>query len=222
MTRLGKPRLVDDCHKRMKRWLLNIAAALSLILLLLTLWLGVRTSQTDDHLIFTIGNRFFHMGSWSNFVAIQTTSPWPGHEPLVWIKKPSPNEVPVGPILFHHLVDPMPWYDSEFGVAFGRASERTYVGPDRQSRWDRSGNNNYVPNDDVESRETELMQSHWVLIPRTHLLVLFAICLVAWLIVRVRKRFVPRTKLPVCDACGSALEAGSERCPKCGKAIARE
>src|SRR2546421_9115352 len=176
----------------MKRPLFNFSASRSLVLLLLTLALWGRARHTDDHFIFTIGNRYFHPASWSHRVGVVTTSPWPGHEKFSWITRPSPNEIQVGPILFHHLVDSQPSYDKQLGITFGRAKERTYVGPDNQSRWDHSGNDGYVPNDDRDSHETELMTSRWCVVPLTHFLILFAILPAWWCVILVRKRMPQR------------------------------
>jgi ribosomal protein L40E len=211
----------DPGRRIMKRRLLNFAAALSLILFLLTLALSARVRQIDDHLIFTIGHRFFHLASWSQRIGVVTTSPWLGHEKFLWITKPSPNEIQVGPIFFHHLVDSQPSYDRQFGITFGRASERTYVGPNNQSRWDHSGNNGYVPNDDRESHETELMTSRWCMVPLTHIQLAFAIMPLWWCVVQVRKRMPQRPPKLICKSCGAALEPGAERCANCGSLAAQ-
>src|SRR2546423_6880118 len=205
----------------MKRRLLNFAAALSLVLLLLTLALWARGRQTDDHFIFTIGHRFFHLASWSERVGVTTTSPWLDHDKFLWITKPSPNERQLGRIFFHLLVDPQPNYDKQFGITFGRASERTYVGPDNKSHWDRTGNDGYVPNDDRDSHETDLMTSHWCMVPLMHFMILFAILPLWWCVAQMRKRIPQRPPKVICKSCGAVLGPGEEQCLKCGHIIAQ-
>ena len=194
----------------MKRRLLNLLTALSLLLAAAVAALWLRSGGDGDQLILTTGNRLWWVMSGRYGVHVSSVAAWPRPERPRWVTRNTNDRIPTVSV-----IDPMhEWH--RLGIHCNHGQVTTWLRPD--------GTPAPLAEYLIEAprggpgRESAPMRMAAVRLPHWMPLALFAALPLSRAAMRTR-RILRRRRLVArrcCPDCGYDLRGTPDRCPECG------